>query len=274
MKIMERNMDCRNIRREIEEADCTEAVSASVSDHLTRCSRCETFHAEQAKLRQIVSNLGTVSAPGDFEFRLRARLASEKRGAAQPFRLAGVSFGLKSAALATMLLMIGSAALILSLRPGATDSSVAGIPGGAPKIDSRQPNGVAPTAPTVSNNGDASAPTVAVSTPGSGDRNATGPRGANRDGRAGNQLASAGSSRIKTRDMASTAAKIVRPEDLVAAAGHSVFPIDASTQPVRVSLDNGRGAAKTISVPGVSFGSQRTLNQNPSPLLASSRGAW
>jgi len=273
MKIMERNMDCRNIRREIEEADCTEAVSASVSDHLTRCSRCETFHAEQAKLRQIVSNLGTVSAPGDFEFRLRARLASEKRGAAQPFRLAGVSFGLKSAALATMLLMIGSAALILSLRPGATDSSVAGIPGGAPKIDSRQPNGVAPTAPTVSNNGDASAPTVAVSTPGSGDRNATGPRGANRDGRAGNQLASAGSSRIKTRDMASTAAKMAAAP-LLKTRQSSALSNAASTQPVRVSLDNGRGAAKTISVPGVSFGSQRTLNQNPSPLLASSRGAW
>lgn len=273
MKMMERNMDCRNIRREIEEADCTEAASATVSGHLAECSRCEAFYAEQSKLRQIVSDLGTVSAPNDFEFRLRARLANEKRGATQPFRLAGVSFGLKSAALASLLLMIGSAALILSLSPSATDSSVAGTPGSAPQVDSRQSNGAAPTAPTVSNNDGGSAPTIAVNDSASGSPNATGRQGANRDGRAGNQLATAGN-RIKTRDMASTAAKVLRPEDLVAAAGHSVFPIDASAQPVRVSLDNGRGAAKTISVPGVSFGSQRALNQNPSPLLASSRGAW
>ncbi len=269
---MERNMDCRNIRREIEETDHTESVSAAVSGHLTGCRRCETFYAEQSKLRQIVSDLGTVSAPNDFEFRLRARLANEKRGATQPFRLAGASFGLKSAALAALLLMIGSAAVILSLRP-ATDSSVAVTPGSAPQIDSRQSNGASPTAPTVSNNDGGSAPTIAVNDSASGSPNATGRQGANRDGRAGNQLATAGN-RIKTRDMASTAAKVLRPEDLVAAAGHSVFPIDASAQPVRVSLDNGRGAAKTISVPGVSFGSQRALNQNPSPLMASSRGAW
>lgn len=270
---MERNMDCQNIRREIEEADHTEAVSAAVSGHLTGCSPCETFYAEQSKLRQIVSDLGTVSAPNDFEFRLRARLAGEKRGTSQRFRLAGASFGLKSAALAALLLMIGSAAVILSLRPDSTDSSVATLPGSAPITDSRQSNGAASTAPTVPTNNGGSTPTIAVNSPGSADPNATTRTGANRDGRAGNQLASA-SSRIKTRDMASTAAKVMRPEDLVAGAGHSVFPIEASTEPIRVSLDNGRGAAKTISVPGVSFGSQRALNQNPLPLMASSRGAW
>jgi hypothetical protein len=73
--------------------------------------------------------------------------------------------------------------------------------------------------------------------------------------------------------MASTAAKVLRPNEMVAA-GHSVFPIDASTQALKVSLDNGRGSSKTISVPGVSFGSQRVATQSQSSLLASSRGAW
>jgi hypothetical protein len=73
--------------------------------------------------------------------------------------------------------------------------------------------------------------------------------------------------------MASTPARVIRPDELVAA-GHSVFPIEASPQALKVSLDNGRGSSKTVSVPGVSFGSQRVLTQNASPLLASSRGAW
>jgi hypothetical protein len=38
-----------------------------------------------------------------------------------------------------------------------------------------------------------------------------------------------------------------------------VFPIEASVQSVKVSLDDGRGNAHTISFPSVSFGSQRVL---------------
>ena len=37
----------------------------------------------------------------------------------------------------------------------------------------------------------------------------------------------------------------------------AAFPIDSSVQSITVSLEDGRGNAKTISVPTVSFGSQR-----------------
>jgi hypothetical protein len=39
----------------------------------------------------------------------------------------------------------------------------------------------------------------------------------------------------------------------------TVFPIEASLQPLKVSLDDGRGNARTISFPTVSFGQQRVL---------------
>jgi hypothetical protein len=39
----------------------------------------------------------------------------------------------------------------------------------------------------------------------------------------------------------------------------TAFPIEASLQSVKVSLDDGRGNARTISFPPVSFGSQRVL---------------
>jgi hypothetical protein len=39
----------------------------------------------------------------------------------------------------------------------------------------------------------------------------------------------------------------------------AAFPIDASLQSFKVSMDDGRGNARTISVPTISFGSQRIV---------------
>jgi hypothetical protein len=51
----------------------------------------------------------------------------------------------------------------------------------------------------------------------------------------------------------------------------TVFSIDASLQPLKLSLDDGRGNAKTISVPTVRFGSQRML---PNRNQLSEKGIW
>ena len=51
----------------------------------------------------------------------------------------------------------------------------------------------------------------------------------------------------------------------------TVFPIEASSQSVKFSLDDGRGNERTISLPTVSFGSQRVLvNANQ----FTTRGDW
>ena len=42
-------------------------------------------------------------------------------------------------------------------------------------------------------------------------------------------------------------------------AAFEVLPLDSSLQSFKVSLDDGRGNARTISVPTISFGSQRML---------------
>jgi hypothetical protein len=39
----------------------------------------------------------------------------------------------------------------------------------------------------------------------------------------------------------------------------AIFPIDASLQSLRLSIDDGQGNARTILVPTISFGSQRVL---------------
>ena len=50
------------------------------TEHLKECLACREFHQTQTKLRQMVGSLGTVSAPADFDFRLRARLANDSGG--------------------------------------------------------------------------------------------------------------------------------------------------------------------------------------------------
>ncbi|MBC8029500.1 MAG: hypothetical protein H7Z16_05260 [Pyrinomonadaceae bacterium] len=275
MKTNVSSIGCRDIRREIEEADQAEPLSSTVSGHLRACGQCETFYDEQLKLRQIVSSLSTVAAPNDFEFRLRARLASEKRNAGSRFTVANLRFGLRATAFATVLFLIGSALVVLSLRPATNDSFVANTSGSGANVDSTQPLSPMPPSATATDNENRPPPPLAAAAhrdDALASRTSGSNRRANRSGLRSNQIASVGN-RVSTRDMSSTAAKVLKPNDLVAA-DHSVFPIDASTQALKVSLDNGRGSSKTISVPGVSFGSQRVATQNPSPLLASSRGAW
>ncbi|HET9714385.1 MAG TPA: hypothetical protein VFP64_21025, partial [Pyrinomonadaceae bacterium] len=71
-----RKNNCEEIRRELDELMLDEACSASAVEHLKDCSGCREFYETRTKLRQMVGSLGTVAAPPDFEFRLRARLAN------------------------------------------------------------------------------------------------------------------------------------------------------------------------------------------------------
>lgn len=268
-----RTIGCRDIHREIEEAGQADSLSLVANDHLKNCAGCETFYNEQFKLRQIISSLGTVAAPGDFDFRLRARLAGEKRDASQAFAIANFSFGLRSASIAAVLLLIGSALLVVSLRPGGNDALVADKSGQEAKTTATQPRDTVPESVPLEKGVKENAPFVVHA---SGNRR--GPvgarKGAGRPGPGSTEVVITGNDRVATRDIALTQATVLKPEALAAPAGHSVFPIEASSQSLKVSVDNGRGRSKTISLPGVSFGSQGVLTQSTAPLLASARGAW
>ena len=111
-----RNTNCRNIRREIEEAGPGRMLSRAAISHLSTCPACETLSRQQINLRAIVSSLGKVEAPADFDYRLRARLAAEKSRGARSFLLGNMSFGLGASAVAAMLLLVGAAFIFVSFR--------------------------------------------------------------------------------------------------------------------------------------------------------------
>ncbi len=70
--------NCKVIRAEIEETVGGAWLSRGTEAHLAACANCLSFYKEREALRRLVGNLERVEAPGDFEFRLRARMAAAK----------------------------------------------------------------------------------------------------------------------------------------------------------------------------------------------------
>jgi len=275
-----RNMNCRNIRREIEEAGPGDVLSSGVNDHVLSCVACETLLREQTKLQELVSSLGTVEAPGDFDFRLRARLAGEKRALAQPFTLGNFSFGFRSATAATILLLIGSAFIFVSFRTRSDAPLTAGVTKAGPDqkgSDPVVPRDLETTGPEVTPGSEA-VPSNALETgvkPPKSSESAGQPPVKRRNGLRQTALASRrGNGSQRTRDLSSMPAPVLKRDQLAGVYPTSAFPIDAGYQSLKVSVDNGRGTSRTISLPTVSFGSQRSLSQSTSPLMASARGSW
>lgn len=276
-----RKMNCQTVRREIEEVATGELLSLSAHDHLKACAECGTFREDRLKLREMLSSLGSVEAPGDFDFRLRARLAKEGQGRSNPFVMRNLSFGFRSATAAALLLLVGAALLFVNFRTSPNSSPSA--------------NNTKPSANAVDQSNRAGQPDHATSStlaanveqrprpsgivqvkknPTVTDEKVTTNR---RGGVRQTQLASLGNTgtngHLKTRDLSSTGATVLRPKT-IEPTGSSAFPIGTSFQSLKVSLDDGRGTSRTISLPSVSFGSQRVLAQGSSPLLASARSDW
>ena len=261
-------IDCRSVRREIEESVTGELLSAPARAHLSDCATCLTFGNEQDKLKEMVASLGTIAAPADFDFRLRARLAT---GRASRRDLWSGGFGMRSVAFASLVLLFGFIVVLVTLRSRntelasnqpATTKNEASTPSHKSAQDeqsTKPPTEIAAAAPVVHES-----PAVDVQ---------SSPRNSGRSNASSiSQFATARSTRVRATDLSATAAPLLRPTET--ALGSSVFPLGTSYQSLKVSVDDGRGSPRTISLPRVSFGSSRVLARDPAPLMASMRDSW
>lgn len=267
-----RNATCQNIRREIEEAGSAEFLGLTAIAHIQDCPACETLSQQHTKLQQMIAGLGTVEAPGDFDFRLRARLAGEKGGASAS-RFSGFSLGLRPVAVAAMLLLlIGAVFVFLNLKTERV-APVASNPE-APKFTPAVPDSPRVGTPANATGSSDQAAVLPAKDRANGNDNGvqrTVRTPKNRELK--NELAAyRGGNRFATQDSSSTPATLLKHDD--EAYPTAAFPINASYQSLKVSVDDGRGSSRTISVPTVSFGSERTISQNPSPLMVPVRGSW
>jgi hypothetical protein len=243
---------CEEIRQELDELTLDETCSTAAVEHLRECAECREFQEKQTKLRQIVGSLGTVSAPADFDFRLRARLANESSSAASHFNLVAWPVLRRGLAAAALLLVFATGAFLVRNvlnRPPAVDQMAKQTPVPQTNETSKPVEKIIPSAPETSGH--------AGVTLEPGKR----PQG-NKPVRSPEVAVS--KRQLATVDSASTRAEVINGADPLSSS--AAFPIDASSvQTFRVSVDDGRGNAKTISVPTISFGSQR-LMQNANHL--------
>ena len=113
-------MNCQKCKIEIEDRDPRrELLSGAAEAHMAACASCRLFGEERLALRRLVGRLEAVSAPADFDFRMRARMAAERGVGAQTARRA-TWFGFSPAALswplAACLALIISASLYFQPR--------------------------------------------------------------------------------------------------------------------------------------------------------------
>jgi hypothetical protein len=245
-----RKNNCEDIRRELDELMLDEACSASAAEHLQDCSSCREFHETRTKLRQMVGSLGTVAAPPDFDFRLRARLANGSPSEGFHFW----SFARRGLAFAAVLVVFLTG--IIVVRNIVNQQTTREVAETKPVVPQTPPKLVAPNAaPT-------SSPLTAGVQPSTPLRNktersvVTGPR-VNRH--------------LATIDSAGTRAEVISGSEAIGSGATAVIPIDASLLSFKFSLDDGSGNARTISVPTIRFGSQRML---PNGNQFAQKGIW
>jgi hypothetical protein len=232
-----RNLECRNTRREIDESELHQALSDTPAMHLQQCSGCRAFREERARLRDLVGSLDPVCAPADFDFRLRARLAAQTQSIARPglFQRFGMSLPATVAA-AVAVLLLGTIVWVnqrhRTQAPFVAQKNEQSNQTGS-STSSRTDEPATPnTANTPANE------TVAVNTQ---------PQ-IRKPFRSSSRPAS-----VRSAELDEKPAPSIKIDDGVS------LPV----KPVVVSMEDDRGATRTISLPPVSFGSQRLVDNRP-----------
>jgi hypothetical protein len=244
---------CTTIRLQLDEMMLGEDCAHDVSQHLSECGECHDFHQKQTRLRQIVGSLGTVNAPPDFDFRLRSRLANENTNSSFHLSHSIWSLGQRSVAVATALVLVVGAVVLFRQWSNRNDQTRNIAEKNGPQKENSVPS-VAP--PVVEQNPIVKDARQIVSS------------GTDKGGDKVVRRPQSNGSRINrplvTEDLASQRAPVFRGTS-------DVFPVDAGQQSLKVSLFDGRGNPKTISLPTVTFGSQRVV---PTATAYAPKGVW
>ncbi|MBC7930951.1 MAG: hypothetical protein H7Z38_10360 [Rubrivivax sp.] len=108
--------DCKAYREEMEESGGAHGLSLEASAHAGVCPSCDKFGREHGSLRRLVAGLGKVEAPADFEFRLRARMKTEKGGGKYNLLPLRIAPGLAWAAAACIIVVSASLYILQERR--------------------------------------------------------------------------------------------------------------------------------------------------------------
>ena len=247
--------ECRATRREIDESELNQRLSDQARSHVALCASCRDFRAERTRLRELVGSLEPVAAPGDFEIRLRARMASERQGRArQPF-IFRLVIGAPAIAAAALVVVLALSLVWFAQRNGRQAPAIASSP-------ARQVPAPPKPSDVAANTVDAPGQTGGV-TPSPG----VDVKSTERPKREVNTYREAG---VIASDYSASKAESIR--QIAQRAGE--VSLSAPRKPMVVSMKDDRGATRRISLPPVSFGAQRLVdNRIPVSFSPNSR-SW
>jgi hypothetical protein len=238
---------CRATRREIDESEVHQALSETAAMHLQTCSGCRDFRAQRTQLRDLIGSLEPVVAPADFDFRLRARLASHRQSNLRDL-FSGFRLTMPAKVAAAVFVLLLASIVWINQRTGTQSPPVAKV---------EQPNNAnAGNATTIPNEAPMKT-TPANDTTETADE----PIAQNESRLAPKPIRVPSRPRSEpSYDASETAAESVKGSD---DAGD--VSLSAPVKPLVVSMEDDRGATRTISLPPVSFGAQRLVdNRIPS----------
>ena len=281
-------MDCKAFRQEIEELETGEPLSAGGQAHVNSCVACRTFQTERLALRQLVGSLGAVSAPPDFDFRLRARINAAKTAENSSFHRARFSPGLKAISVAaSFVLLIAAGIVFRQFQSGQLSTpATSATPSLAKAPDGQVPNpGEAGQLADASQNSEApevenkpAAPkTGGVTQKGSGSERILQAKSArnliqakpNRSPVISNDSAFLGNPTVITPEQPSAT-------NVAASNQNAPASVRVSPQPFKVLLHDRQGATRSVSLEPVIFGSRNILERaaRQQPPTSDNEGIW
>jgi hypothetical protein len=251
--------ECRGVRQEIDQSELDQRLSESSESHVIGCASCAAFRAERTRLRELVGSLQPVTAPADFDVRLRARIAREQgQRSAQPsiFRL---FMSTPAIAVAGLIVMVAGGVVWMNQRAGQPPTTTASnqpaqLKPATPSVASVQPgkdNQAAPPAETIKGRD------VSIED----QRLASAPRRSSTKSSSiasGPQSSDFNTSRAPSFPMSDRAGEV---------------SLTAPVKPMVVTVYDEKGGSRKILLPPVSFGAQR-LTDRTTPVSMTNTRDW
>lgn len=280
-------MNCQKCQAEIEESEFGATLNVAAQTHLRACATCRKFYDERTALRELVAGLGTVGAPPDFEFRLRARIAAEKSSTSPRTLWRRFAPGTISIALAACFALVVAATL--RLRPSSPPTDAASVKSQPEKIAAANLIDEAATADAqaMKNAQKLSASVVPVEVKGSDKQAASNKLQNSKERRTRTTLRAANFVAKKRTDLRGSSELLAQMDGRALASSDStvtearnmkiVVPVSTSSESMRLVLQDERGERRVVSVEPVSFGAQQLVGRAGVPqrkILPTREGVW
>jgi len=271
-------MNCKTCRAEIEDLKNYESLGEEAGGHLRVCAACRSFYDEQRALKDLLRELEVVSAPADFDFRLRARLAASKRTEGRRFFGSGFSPGIISITLATCFAVATGIALY-SRRESPVITSAPMTAASGPDI-SNNPANRTPAVSLAEKNDEAPIPSAIYRREDASPRYLPGRREIKHPAPKGAENLSTTTN--TTYGFSPATAPVIFP--LASARPNSemnlaaVIPVAAvSVRPLRLTIQDQRGTPRPVTLEPVTFGAQEPLSRTDGAsdsILSDEQGVW